>query len=321
MNIMENTKVKMTPKDFFLYFGVMAALYVSAFSLLALLFEYINVLFPDELDTFYRGEFNTAIRLSIASLIIIFPTYLALTKVLNRDIRRNPEKKSIWIRKWLIFLTLFVAGVTIIVDLVRLVNEFLGGEITIAFSLKVLAVLVVTGAVFGYYLYDLKGEWERKVKKAKIIGWITAFIVLVAVVSGFFIIGTPVDQRLLRFDQEKVNDLQNIQWQIVNFWQSKERLPETLTELDDPISGFVVPVDPQTKEQYEYRVISGLTFELCAEFNKENVESVALNARAVKPVPIRGEFGFEDASWQHGEGKVCFERTIDPDLYPVRKDR
>ena len=88
---MENTRVKMTPKDFFLYFAAMVALYVSAFSLLALLFEYINVLFPDELQVF-SGQFSSAIRFSIASLIIIFPTYLILTKILNKDLRQNPEK-------------------------------------------------------------------------------------------------------------------------------------------------------------------------------------------------------------------------------------
>lgn len=316
---MENTRTKMTPKDFFLYFAVMVALYVSAFSLLALLFEYIDVLFPDQLESF-RGQFSSAIRFSIASLIIIFPTYLILTKVLNRDLRRNPEKKNIWIRKWLIYLTLFVAGVTIIIDLVRLVNSFLGGEITTQFVLKIVAVLIVTGAVFGYYLYDLKGKWEREAGKAKMIGWVTALVVLIAVVSGFFIIGTPASQRLVRFDQEKVNDLQNIQWRVVNFWQNKERLPESLSELEDPIEGFIVPVDAQSKEQYEYKIVSNLTFELCAVFNKESVIQPAVNERIVKPVPVGGRFGIENINWAHGQGEKCFERTIDPDLYPLRKN-
>jgi hypothetical protein len=315
---MENTKIKMTPKDFFLYVGVMVALYVSAFSLLALLFEYINVLFPDKLDAFH-GEFNGTIRLSIASLIIIFPTYLALTKVLNRDLRKHPEKKNIWIRKWLVYLTLFVAGIAIIVELIRLINQFLGGDITTQFVLKIVAVLVVTCAVFGYYLYDLKGKWEREAGKAKMIGWITALIVLIAVVSGFFIIGSPKEQRLLRFDQDKVNDLQNIQWQIVNFWQSKEKLPKTLSELKDSISGFTVPIDGQSEEEYQYKTISDLTFELCANFNKESIESQIINERIVKSVPVGG-FGLKNTNWVHGEGEVCFKRTIDPDLYPVRKD-
>jgi hypothetical protein len=317
---MENYKIHTTPKDFFLYVGVMVALYVSAFSLLALLFNYINILFPDQLD-FYRGNFSSAVRFSIASLIIIFPTYLVLTNVLNKDLRRNPEKKSIWIRKWLIYLTLFIAGVTIIVDLIILVNTFLGGEITVRFGLKILSVLIVTGAVFGYYIQDLKGKWEREEKKAKMIGRVAALVVLIAIVSGFFIIGTPGTQRLVRFDEEKVNDLQNIQWQVVNFWQNKERLPKSLSEIEDPISSFVIPIDRQTGEEYGYNVISNLTFELCADFNKESVGASTVSGRVAKPISINGGFGFEDSNWAHGEGEVCFERVIDPDLYPVRKDR
>ena len=121
--------------------------------------------------------------------------------------------------------------------------------------------------------------------------------------------------------KKKINDLQNIQWQVVNFWQSKKRLPNNLVELADPISSFIVPVDQQTGEEYGYSVISGLTFELCADFNKESTGASAINGRIAKPVPVNGGFGFEDTNWQHEEGEVCFERTIDPDLYPVRKDR
>jgi hypothetical protein len=315
----ENVKVKMTPKDFFIYIATMAALYVSTFSLLALLFEYIDILFPDRLEMFH-AEFSGAVRSSMASLIIVFPSYIALTHFLNRGLRRNPEKKGLGIRKWLIYLTLFIAGITIIVDLVVLVNTFLGGELTTRFILKILSVLIIIGAVFGYYLYDLKGKWEIEVRKSKIIGGIVSLLILASIVSGFFIVGSPQTQRLLRFDSEKVNALQNIQYQVVNYWQLKGNLPQTLADLEDPILGFVVPVDPQTGEEYKYAVLAGRTFELCAEFNKESAGSSFETTRLAKPIPVGGEFGFENANWQHGEGEKCFERTIDPDLFPPRKE-
>jgi hypothetical protein len=307
-------KPKTTPKDFFLYLSAMIALYVSVISLLTLLFQYTNVLFPDVLD--YRISYSSQIRFAIASLIIIFPLYIFLTRLLNKDLRLHPEKKDIWIRKWLIYLTLFIGGITIIVDLVALINTFLGGEITTRFILKVLAILIIVGDVFLYYLFDLRGKWEREEKLSKTIGWVSGIIVLAVIIGGFFIIGTPQSQRLLRFDEEKVQDLSNIQFQIVEFWREKERLPNDLDELEDPLVGFIVQEDPQTDEPYTYRIIGTLTFELCADFNKasDNAKSQAF--------PIYQEKFFLDENWEHKEGETCFERTIDPERFlPLKEVR
>ena len=297
----------MTPKDFFLWGAAIIALYVSAISLLTLLFEYIDVVFVDSL----RGaQFSGAIRFAMASLIIIFPLYIYLTRILNQDIRENPEKKGMGVRKWLIFLTLFVAGITIVIDLIVLITTFLGGEaLTSSFLLKVLSVLVVIGGAFFYYLYDLKGKWEMEPKLSKYIGWFVSSVVLISVVGGFFIIGSPQTQRQIRLDQEKVNDLSSIQWQITNFYQQKERLPKDITELEDPLIGFLLPTDPESKEAYGYKIIENLTFELCAEFNKESDDT--------ETSFIREPFGFAiDSNWTHDEGVVCFERTVDPDKFP-----
>ena len=163
---MENIeiKIKTAPKDFFVFIGAMVALYASAVSLLNLLFEIINASFPDALHFSY-DNFSSGMRWSIASLIIVFPLYLFLSRFINKDLVGNPQKKNLGIRKWLTYLTLFVAGVTIITDLIILINTFLGGEITARFAFKVLAVLVVAGAAFTYYLYDLRRDIGQKSKK------------------------------------------------------------------------------------------------------------------------------------------------------------
>ncbi|MFC1731930.1 DUF5671 domain-containing protein [candidate division KSB1 bacterium] len=311
--------MKTTPKDFFLSIGAFAALYISAVSLLTLLFQYIDVLFKDVLDTFY-DPYSGAIRFSIASLIIIFPLYLYLTRLINEDIRANPEKKEVGVRKWLIYLTLFIAGVTIIVDLIVLINTFLGGEeLTFGFILKVISVLVVIGGVFAYYLYDLRGKWEASKSLSQTIGGIVSLLVLSAIVGGFFIIGSPQTQRLVRFDQDKINNLSNIQWQVVNFYQQKERLPENLEELEDPLTGFILPKDSQSEKEYGYVRAEDLKFQLCAEFNKESRGYSIDEPRAVKSINSQYGYGFEEENWAHGVGETCFERTIDPDKFPPIK--
>src|SRR3989338_8982898 len=89
-------------------------------------------------------------------------------------------------------------------------------------------------------------------------------IVAVAVVAGFFIVGSPQEERLRRFDEQRVSDLQNLQYQILNYWQNKNKLPVVLSDLRDDISGFVPPVNPESGAEYGFRVIDNkqLKFDL-----------------------------------------------------------
>tara|TARA_B100000315_G_scaffold259311_1_gene314859 strand:+ start:138 stop:827 length:690 start_codon:yes stop_codon:yes gene_type:complete len=222
----------------------------------------------------------------------------------------NPEKRGLGVRKWLLYITLFIAGATLVGDLIAIINTFLGGELTTRFLLKAFSIFVIIGSVFGYYFYDLRGRWEGSAKLSKTVGWIASLLLVATIVGGFFIIGTPESQRLAKFDQEKIRNLETIQIQIVNYWQEKEILPKELSALEDPLIGFIVPTDPETDEVYGYRTTGSLSFELCATFNLDSKKYPI-----VKPVPLR-EFGLDSVNWEHEAGEHCFPRTIDPDRFP-----
>ncbi|MEK7107181.1 MAG: DUF5671 domain-containing protein, partial [Patescibacteria group bacterium] len=239
-------KPKVTPKDFFLWAGAMVALYVSVFSFISLLFEYINHAYPDPLNYNYVDPYSGGMRFAIASLIVLFPVFLVLMRLIRRDIARIPEKRDLWVRRWALFLTVFAAGAAVIIDLITLINYFLGGDLTTPFVLKVLVVLLVAGGAFLHFLADVRGYWVQFPEYANRVGYAVAVLAIVAIVSGFFIMGTPSEIRMYRFDDQKANDLTSIQWQIVNYWQQKEKLPAALSDLNDSISGFVVPVDKQS---------------------------------------------------------------------------
>lgn len=305
-----NTKPKVTPKDFFLWLGAMVALYVSATSLILLIHQYINVLFPNSLDYPQYDPYSGSIRFAIASLVVVFPVYVWLTRILNQNIRLVPEKKELWVRKWLVFITLFIAGATIVGDLVALIYTFLEGELTTRFSLKALTILIVLGGGFWYYLASLKGVWEKNESLSKIIGVGVTLVVIGSIAAGFFIIGSPMTQRLVQLDAKKEQDLQSIQWQVLNYWQLKQKLPQALTELEDPFGGFTVPVDSDRGEAYGYAVTGPLTFEMCANFN---LESTVATVYPITTEPMRG---LENENWKHGVGKSCFTRVIDPERYP-----
>lgn len=150
---------KTSPKDVFLHLLAIVTLYASAASFLVLIFQYVNVLFPDVISP--EGYYNLsgayqAIRWSIASLIVIFPVFVLTSWFLNKGYEKNPSSRNLRIRKWLIYFTLFAAALILIGDLVTLLNHFLGGELTIRFVLKVLAVGFVAGSTFFYYFSDLK---------------------------------------------------------------------------------------------------------------------------------------------------------------------
>jgi len=303
----ENQIIKSSPKDVFMYLLNMIALYASATSILVLLFQYINIYFPDILNPYFDP--GSPMRWAIASLIIIFPVFILTSKFIQKDIEKFPQKSELKIRKWLLYFTLFIAAIIIIGDLVSLIYNFLQGELTIRFFLKIISVLAVAASIFGYYLYELRRKPGIISSKIKIFTRLVIAIVAVIVIVGFFIAGSPFKQRLVRFDRERVNDLQMIQGQIVNFWINKEKLPASLNDLKDNISGFVAPVDPETGNPYEYRVKGNLTFELCANFNFASKEG-AINISA----PAYPRYGIEE-NWNHSAGRVCFERTIDPDIY------
>lgn len=307
-------KPKVTPKDFFLWAGAMFAVYASVFAFISLIFDYLNYVFPDPLQYFPSDPYTGGISYEMASLIVLVPLATWLLLTIHKMIARDPARAEVWVRRWALYLTLFVAAVTVAVDLITLIMYFLQGDVTVRFLLKVAVVLLVVGAGFLHFLADLHGYWSANPGKSRLVASSTGALVLVSIIAGFFIVGTPWEARLYRFDEQKVSDLQQIQWQLVNYWQSKEALPAALAELQDPIGGFIVPADPQTGEAYTYVRTNTTSFKLCAVFNAES-RPYAPATRTVATLPGGVEKGLSD-NWQHGAGEACFERTIDPELYP-----
>ena len=307
---MDTVKPKTTPKDFFLWLGAMVALYISAVSFILLSHQYIDIWFPNEL-IMYGDPYSDPIRFAIASLLVMFPLFVWMLRMIHQDIRKTPEKKELWVRRWLVFVTLFVAGLVMAIDVIILINSYLQGDLSIRFALKAGVVFAVLAGIFSYFIEELRGTWERKAGLSVAIGGGVSLIVVLAIVSSFFIIGSPESARLMKFDDQKVADLQNIQWQIVSFWQTKEALPASMDELKDPIGGFVPPVDTQTGMPYRYERTSDASFKLCATFNVPSRDTVSAST------PVRPDLVNEN--WQHAEGEVCFDRTIDPERYPPYK--
>ncbi|MES2225250.1 MAG: DUF5671 domain-containing protein [Patescibacteria group bacterium] len=306
-----------TPKDFFLWLGAIIALYGSITAFITLLYQYVDYAFPDALAS-YADPYGAVVRTSMASLIVLAPTCVILFRLIRRNIVEDASRADIWVRKWALVLTIFIATATILIDLITLLNTFLGGEITTRFGLKVLIILLVAVGIFLHFLADLKGYWALWPRRANAAGIAFALVALVAVVAGFFIIGTPQQARLLRYDEQKISDLQNIQYQVLNYWQLKRSLPASLDTLTDPLSGYNVPADPQAGDVYEYTATGPLAFKLCATFNRTSADTKGRGSYPGDSSVVYPSYGDpQQGNFTHAAGHVCFDRTIDPERYPV----
>ncbi len=296
---------KMHPaaRNFFLYFLNFALLYTVAINLGGLLFDFINKAFPI-VGEYARGRFSQdALRFHLASLIIGTPIFLWLAWKVYTDAKRDENFSKSGLRRWLTYITLIVTALIVIGDLIFLVNNLLGGETSMRVLLKALSVLAIAVAVFFYYLQDIRSmrydaqqgaETKKPLPRVYFIG--TLVVVLVGIVFGLFQIERPVEIRLRKQDEVRIRNLQEIENSVSNYVSVRQALPPSLSDLqirEDATS------DPVTKAPYEYRILSNVTYEVCATFETSN-----------KKGDVNDYYGYYGSAWLHDKGRVCFERSV-----------
>ena len=153
-------------REAFMYLVLFGTLYVSAYHLGSLVFDFINRAFPDAAaQTFQVSDeyIRQSMRWAVSALIVSFPVFLYMSWLTGRAIGLDPTKRASKIRRWLTYWTLFVAASALIGDVTTLVYNLLGGELTVRFVLKIATVGLMAGTAFTYYLRDLRlDEAESK---------------------------------------------------------------------------------------------------------------------------------------------------------------
>lgn len=307
-----------TAKDVFYYVLMIIALYVSVFSFITLWFQYVNVKFPDVLTFGYEPSLEM-IRGAMAWLVVVWPVFLLTSWLIGRERQADGGKNELGLRKGLLYLTLFVTAATIVADLITLVRYFLNGEVTTRFFLKVTVAFIVALAVFGYFHFELRREVKTKTRLPSVAAVIATVAIMASIVVGFVLVGSPAQQRLVRLDSQRVDNLSMLQNEITYYYQQKQELPATLDDLSNSLNAFIPPVDPVSGTSYEYTLTDDLTFELCANFD---APSYGFTSGMMTSTMMGGRpmmVGAYNQSWQHDVGRTCFSRTIDPDLYPEIK--
>ena len=289
----------MSAREAFLYLVLFATLYTSAFNTGQVLFALIERWLPDALGQPYAWRvYGEGVRGATAGIIIAFPIFLALSRVIGREVAREPEKRGSPIRKWLTYITLFLAALVIIGDLTVLVTQVLGGELAPRFLLKALVVFLIAGTVFGHYLGDLRREEGEEAGAPKSasgpLARVAAGAVFAVMRGGLVFAGSPTQERWRRLDGQRVEALERISTSVQRYYDTHRSLPDSLATLLRVPDAFVVGTlrDPETGRAYAYRMIDSLSYELCAEFRTADA-----TGEVYAPRP---EF------WRHGAGTTCF---------------
>jgi hypothetical protein len=126
--------------------------------------------------------------------------------------------------------------------------------------------------------------------------------VVAAIVVAIAILGSPSVQRKRKLDQRRVQDLITIEGDMSAYWHRHDTLPPDLVTLTH--EGFRTPTsDPERGNPYGFTITGTDSYRLCADFSFDSKED---------PQPWyyspRGE-----RSWAHGQGRQCFDLTVQRD--------
>ena len=297
-------------REAFLYLVSFIALYVSAISFGFLVFGLIDHTFTDPLD--FRDRFpSTGEATAIASVIVAFPLYLFLMKRLASEMAAEPEKRRSLVRRWLTYLTLVIAAGFILGDVIALLANLLTGDLAFLFLLKGLAILAVTACIFGFYLWDMRRSETLAVSAnatnaLRALLSVVVLLVIACLAYSMFLLGTPGEQRSLRFDEQRISNLRNISRNVDLYWEVNQQLPESFDDMSGQRYSIFSIHDPESNEEYEYRAIDKAGYELCAVFTTDSAES------------RNGDRSFSEEAWAHGIGRKCFrlEPPQPPQLQP-----
>lgn len=149
----------LSAREAFLHLLLFSTLYVSAWHLGDLLFALVTLALPDAADPeWLLAGLARSMRGNVAALLVAFPVFLFVARLIARELAANAAKRLSPIRRWLTWMTLFLAAGVLIGDSIVLVDRLLGGELTLRFLLKAGIVAAIAGSVFGWYLHELRGE-------------------------------------------------------------------------------------------------------------------------------------------------------------------
>ncbi len=158
-----SSKTTTTMWDAFEHILMFISLYVLATSIALTLYFFVDKWLPAVTSDYYRSYNWENSRLDLlrgylAALIVSLPLFVFFFLHVTKRTIQNSNMRNIKSRKILIYITLVVAFIIMLFNIISTVYNFLRGNITLNFFLHLVVTLSVTGIIFVYYLFQVKED-------------------------------------------------------------------------------------------------------------------------------------------------------------------
>ncbi|MEN9558049.1 MAG: hypothetical protein RL141_418 [Candidatus Parcubacteria bacterium] len=141
----------------------------------------------------------------------------------------------------------------------------------------------------------------------KILAGVITLLVIIAIVAGIVMIGSPMEERVRRTDEQRVSNLQQISYAVDQYGQTQGALPASMADIAKQPDVYIQRIaDPETGVPYRYTVLSETSYQLCATFHAPTKYDDTM------PGAVPAELMF----WNHGAGETCY--TLDAEDVGVR---
>jgi hypothetical protein len=291
----------LTLKEFALEIGILITLVPSVFSFVYVLFMAIDKKWADALTAVnYYNPNEDDLAFPVSVLAVTYPLYLVFAWMKYKHLQNNPERQQVKAFDYGVYLTLFITGIFLIGSLIAIIYSFLLGELTTAFLLKVLVVVIISALLFGYSYFSIKRRngtlkfWSTTLPY--IATWGSLALVVLAIGYSISVIGSPTEMRKRRFDNLRLDNISQIQNQVLNYWQQENKLPESIAAMRDGM-GYttLTTTDPETKVPYTYTVAEQSTMqkksgEDCRKFYPNRYAAISETATINCEIPTNATF-------------------------------
>lgn len=154
--------------DAFQHILLFITLYTFATSLALILHYFVDLWLPPimidnssyQATKYFQSMF---LRGYLSSLIVSYPIFSFLFLKITKKTIENSHMRSLKSRKFLIYFTLVVTFIIALANIISIVYNLFGGNVTFNFLLHFLITMIVSGAIFTYYIYQIK---EDRIKNA-----------------------------------------------------------------------------------------------------------------------------------------------------------